>query len=218
MALISRIRGRSASGGGAVLVGASLGLLLLVTSISRLLYEADDELIAERFQAAATHRATQVSRHLRMQVDKLAPAQRLFAADQPPNANAFQAFAQRLLDERNIFLLAWLPATTADPDFQELLEITSAKLFFKSMEGKATFTGKPCAYSVMVAKYKFFMGGCLKAGGNTEGSTKARVSCTARSGRKLKKMTASFSSIFATGWLLPPRVGSQITVGFIISS
>ena len=114
MALISRIRGRSASGGGAVLVGASLGLLLLVTSISRLLYEADDELIAERFQAAATHRATQVSRHLRMQVDKLAPAQRLFAADQSPNANAFQAFAQRLLDERNIFLLAWLPATTAD--------------------------------------------------------------------------------------------------------
>jgi len=116
MALISRIRSRSIGAGGTLLAGVGLALLLLVGSIGKLLYDADDELVAERFRAAATHRAAHLSRQLRAQVNQLVPAQRLFAADQSPSAESFQAFAERLLlvDEATTHLLAWLPAASAE--------------------------------------------------------------------------------------------------------
>ena len=71
--------------------------------------------------------------------------------------------------------------------------------------------GSALSYSFKEAKYKFFN---VFAGHPTlSGATKEAVSCRARSGRKLKKITASLSLISAIG--APPEV---ITVVGIFSS
>ncbi len=112
MAFFSRLRSRPLRGW-TVFVGVGLALLLVVTSVGKALYDADEEQIGERFRAAATNRAARVGRYLVEQIDNVATAQRLFTADDLPSADAFQVFTEPLVNQTNISLLAWLPAVDA---------------------------------------------------------------------------------------------------------